>query len=210
MTGRGCLLKFAGPDDQPVVFYVADRDVSDGPAFLVGQGTSVASRTEGLSAFRIGQQPICGYAVRTEDSSSGEEKAGDTVVYFMAEMYTGTESHYILNVPTSSADAMQAFFDDQDALESGVFADSDFLDEIEDTGLEYADDNERARKASTVWMGDNRSLMLVSQSKQVIQFDANTKSFETLELDEDVAEERGSMLMAVRATQVDIENLGCT
>ncbi len=208
MSGRGCLLKFAGPDDEPVVFYVGQKDSANDVAFSVRHGANIAVNDDNAGS-RLGGQPICGYAVRTEDSQG--QKAGDTVVYFAVIPNTGSPVYNKrLNIPTSSAERMADFFANNDADSTTVRTfDSDVLDEIVYGSLQYGDDGENARKVSTVWMGDNRSLMVVSDSRDIIQFDANAGSFELLNLDASLVERREAIVMTALATQADKRNLGC-
>ncbi len=209
-TGRGCILKFAGPNGgEQVEFYAANNGIT-GIVFLVRHGGQVASNLDTLgeiSGGTLGQQPICGYAVRTEAEDvggEGGEEAGDTRVYFFATNFNQVFLIDLL-IPTGSADRMGTFLDKGDSLEARVTP-SGILSSITDADLLY-NDNEGGRKASTVWMGDNRSLILISSSPNIAQYDANTNSISLL--DDAQSTEKGTLLFATRATQADKENLGC-
>ncbi len=212
MTGRGCLLKFAGPDDEPVFFYVAGfKDESFG--MLAKHGDSVVHTMDPdnrYPGYILGEQPICGYAVVTESDSP--EFIGDTHVYFFTgdASFSGASTNSLW-IPTASAERMAHFLSSPHS-DPGILSVEEhvttLLDEIEDSDFQLGD-GENGREASTVWMGDNRSLIVSSSGKAVAQFDANTDDFEFLDFDPDVVEQRGSVLMTLRATQADKDNLGC-
>ncbi len=221
---RGCLLKFDSPE-APTVFYVTTMATDNGGKtyFAVKRGegelkSNYDGGAGGIARSNLGDQPICGYSVVTNtDAALGDREVGDTVVYFLAKESDGATPPVVstrvrtLVIPTSSEDAMTDFFAETNVI-STTADPTMFLNEIDDPDRNPSQlEGQNARMAASVWLGDNRSLLLPSFNTDVYFFDANNNHINFLPPPTGVTRpESANILFASRATQADKDNLGCT
>ncbi len=214
---RSCLLKFASPGDgDPVTFYVTTIDPVR-TEFVIKRGDGEVKTNYHLDSvdnLSLGDQPICGYSVVTEEEASSGRQIGDTIVYFIVKD-TSDENLVLesrLIIPTNSEEAMEAYFAEGNEAESSFSPSSIFnLVDLADQNPDptSTDNGLNGRAAATVWLGDNRSLVLPSYSNDMIQFDANTEEFSFLEEPSSPRADSDGILFACRAKQQDKVNMGC-
>ncbi len=193
-----CALRFPGPKDSgtgPVTVFVAyseDNQGRDAITYAISWN-GLAKQSAFTSGETMGQRPVCGHARRSD---------GKTSVYFFYERERdATPWVRSILVNTDSIESMRDTLQNQSPL--GGATDQRVLPVFHDK----LDTDYDSRLAVTYWLGDHRSLILPSGSRESFVYNANTDSFSR---GPTIDEERGSGLFITEATQVDRSNLRCT
>ncbi len=213
LGATSCLLRFAGPGDNgPITFLATTAEAPTSTYYYVkrGEGEVRTDSGEPITDARLGNQPICGYSVVTEESDNPLGAVGDTLVYFLVQGSGDTDpvKAQVLVIPTSSEESMTDYFTPgSSATRSEILL--DLVEAVDRSTIFDNNAGQKSRAAATVWLGDNRSLIVPSYSTDMFQFDANSGSFSALEEPETARADSNGILFACKATQKDRENMGC-
>ncbi len=155
--------------------------------------------------------PVCGYAINDE---------GRTLVYCFyspTEERDGPASIFVFTLETQgSSQDLEAQSADPDNIddplelqirEGGLLAEEIVMDDVF-SARELSFWGKRA--ASTLWLGDHRSVIIPSDKSFTLVFNANDKSVTEFSQLQDGLEWGQNVLYATSATQQDFVNMGCT